>query len=231
MDQPYEAGAMFGYSAFLVLWNRFFAVIFAVVMSGVRQESFMPAAPLWKFLAISLSNVFASMCQYEALKYVSFPVQQLGKSFKMLPVMCWGILIAGKYYGFSEWMVAACVTGGVTEFLMTGSISSSHSTGTSWKGLVLLLVFLLLDGFTSTFQEKLFKDHKTTKYNQMMYINSFSMLVSFITLCVTGKVGVAFAFAFVQHPALLGDAIYLSISAVAFAFAFVQHPALLGDAI
>ena len=57
---------------------------------------------------MSLSNVYASSCQYEAgvvfgevvvgcpnvrpsrvkaLKYVSFAVQMLGKSFKMMPVM------------------------------------------------------------------------------------------------------------------------------------------------
>merc|ERR1719382_1700184 len=101
--------------------------------------------------------------------------------------MCWGMAISGKRYGVSEWLVAFCVTGGVTEFLMTGSISSSHGEGNSYKGILLLVAFLLLDGFTSTFQEKLFKEHKTTKYNQMMYINSFSMLVSFITLCVTGS--------------------------------------------
>merc|ERR1719254_244573 len=201
MDQPY-GGEMFLWSAFLVLWNRFFAVLYAVIMATSKSEGFAPAAPWWKFLAVSLSNVFASMCQYEALKFVSFPVQMLGKSFKMMPVMCWGMVISGKRYGLMEWLVALCITGGVTEFLMTGSISSSHHTGTSWKGLVLLLVFLVLDGFTSTFQEKLFKEHKTTKYNQMMYINFFSMTVSFITLCVSGELVPSFRFA-ATHPQLM----------------------------
>merc|ERR1719242_2161648 len=110
------------------------------------------SAPLWKYLAISLSNVGASFCQYEALKYVSFPVQILGKSFKMMPVMVWGMIVSGKRYGVSDWLIAAAVTGGVTEFLMTGPISSGGDESSSTYGLMLLAGFLLLDGFTSTFQ-------------------------------------------------------------------------------
>merc|ERR1719321_2254639 len=107
--------------------------------------------PLWKYFAISLSNVAATTCQYEALKWVSFPVQMLGKSFKMMPVMIWGILISQKRYSLTDWMVAACVTGGVTEFLMTGSIDAPNSNGgNSVYGLILLLGFLVADGFTST---------------------------------------------------------------------------------
>merc|ERR1719436_49064 len=100
-----------------------------IVMHG---DDFKNKAPFWKYVIIACSNVTSSFCQYEALKFVTFPVQMLGKSFKMMPVMCWGMVISGKRYGLMEWMVALGVTGGVTEFLMTGSISSSHHTGTSW---------------------------------------------------------------------------------------------------
>jgi adenosine 3'-phospho 5'-phosphosulfate transporter B2 len=36
-----------------------------------------PVAPIYTYMAVSLSNVIATTCQYEALKYVSFPVQTL----------------------------------------------------------------------------------------------------------------------------------------------------------
>merc|ERR1719356_1974917 len=131
----------------------------------------------------------------------------------MMPVMIWGIIISQKRYGWQDWAVAAAVTGGVTEFLMTGSIKAKHSTGTGAYGLFLLLVFLGLDGFTSTFQEKLFKQHSTTKYNQMFYVNSFSCIVSLTTLLASGKAGEALRFCGV-HPAIMGDALALSAAAV-----------------
>merc|ERR1712039_906820 len=125
-------------------------------MTFVKRESLRNSAPLWKYLAISLSNVGATWCQYEALKFVAFPVQMLGKSFKMMPVMIWGIVISQKRY----------------------------------------------------------KVHSTTKYNQMLYVNSFSSMVSLITLLASRKAGEAFGFCG-QHPRLIGDAIALSASAVA----------------
>lgn len=35
----------------------------------------MPVAPIHSYAAVSVANVAATWCQYEALKYVSFPVQ------------------------------------------------------------------------------------------------------------------------------------------------------------
>ena len=69
---------------------------------------------------------------------MSFPVQMLGKSFKMMPVMLWGIVISGKRYGMKDWAVAMCVTLGVTSFLLTGPVSSKTSTGNSVVGFLLL---------------------------------------------------------------------------------------------
>lgn len=38
--------------------------------------------------------------------------------------------------------------------------------------------YLAFDGFTSTFQDKLFKGYNMSTYNQMLYVNAFSSLVS-----------------------------------------------------
>jgi len=216
MTVPYGGsdGLLFGNAIFLVFCNRFVAVLFAMFMVILKHEALSNAAPLWKYVAVSLSNVCASTCQYEALKYVSFPVQMLGKSFKMMPVMFWGIVVSGKRYSLSDWLIAGAVTGGVTEFLMTGPITSQNDEGTSIKGLALLLVFLGMDGFTSTFQEQLFKEYKTSKYNQMFYINGASCLVSSVTLLVGGGFGQSIAFC-MQYPRLFTDAMTLSASAVA----------------
>jgi adenosine 3'-phospho 5'-phosphosulfate transporter B2 len=186
-------------------------------MAVAKGESLASKAPLWKYLTVSLSNVYASTCQYEALKYVSFPVQMLGKSFKMMPVMLWGIVISGKRYGVQDWMVAMGVTLGVTSFLLTGPVSSKSSTGNSTFGFVLLLAFLGLDGLTSTMQEKLFKEHTTSKYNQMMYVNMFSSIVSLVTLLIAGDLLPALSFC-TEHPAFAVDALVLSGSAVSAQF-------------
>mmetsp|Transcript_19623 Transcript_19623/g.35004 ORF Transcript_19623/g.35004 Transcript_19623/m.35004 type:complete len:337 (+) Transcript_19623:101-1111(+) len=216
MQHPYN-GQLFTISAFLVFANRVCNLVFAVVMSIAKGESLQNQAPIWKYMVISLSNVGATNCQYEALKYVSFPVQMLGKSFKMMPVMIWGIAISGKRYTLTDWMVAAFVTGGVTMFLLTGQIDSPQGSGSSLWGLLLLCAFLALDGLTSTTQEKLFKDHKTSKYNQMSYVNGCSAIVSLLALIFSGGLMPSFAFC-AAHPAFVKDAAILSASATSSQF-------------
>jgi adenosine 3'-phospho 5'-phosphosulfate transporter B2 len=214
MSLPYgDPPVEFKDSVFLVLCNRIVAIVFALCLAVGKGEALENKAPLWKYIAISFSSVYASTCQYEALKYVSFPVQMLGKSFKMMPVMVWGMAVGGKSYKLVDWLIALAVTGGVTEFLMTGPISSHGDTGNSSYGLLLLLGFLLLDGFTSTFQEVLFKQHVTSKYNQMLYINMGSAVISTVTLCLSGRLLSALTFV-ADHPAFLKDAMMLSGAAV-----------------
>merc|ERR1719414_2419120 len=111
--------------------------------------------------------------------------------------MIWGIIISGKTYKLPDWCIAAMVTLGVTQFLMTGSINATHSDkDSSFWGLLCLAGFLAFDGFTSTFQEKLFKEHKTSKFNQMLYVNGGSAVVSAATLAVSMEAPQAIAFCF-----------------------------------
>merc|ERR1719486_1509470 len=126
-----------------------------------------------------------------------------------MPVMVWGMIVSGKRYNLTDWMVALMVTGGVTEFLMTGPIASHSTTENSSRGLLLLAAFLLLDGFTSTFQEKLFKEHTTSKYNQMLYVNLGSCMISSVTVLASGHLGSAINF-LVTQPAFALDATLLS---------------------
>lgn len=65
---------------------------------GAGAPSWGPAAPLHSYVAVSLTNVIATSCQYEALKHVSFAVQTLAKSAKALPVMLWGTVFLQKRY-------------------------------------------------------------------------------------------------------------------------------------
>jgi len=203
---------LFTVSAFLVLCNRVMNVMYATSMIKVSGESLENKAPIWKYMVISLSNVAATTCQYECLKYVSFPVQMLGKSFKMMPVMLWGIAISGKKHSFMDWAVAAGVTLGVTEFCMTGPMNSPNDNGNSIKGVMLLMMFLACDGLTSTMQEKLFKEHDTSKFNQMFYVNGCSALTSLGTVICMGQLFECLAFG-MRHGAFVANAAILSVAA------------------
>lgn len=164
-------------------------------MSG-RTDELKPVAPIYSYAGVSLSNVIATTCQYEALKWVSFAVQTLGKCAKMFPVMIWGFLMLGKRYTGKEVGLAVSITSGCFIFFMTGNtvsrIAGEHSNS-SFVGILLMLGYLGADGFTSTVQDQMFKGFQMTTYNQVLYVSLCSMAFSSFgewrRLCVASRVG------------------------------------------
>ena len=134
----------------------------------VQKQPMQPVVPIANYATVSLSNVIATSCQYEALKHVSFPVQTLSKCAKMIPVMIWGALIARKTYSIKQCCVAALVTVGCTCFLLSGSTTSKNANDSSLNGFVLMLTYLAFDGFTTTFQ--VFCYHSSTSLHLCSWI-------------------------------------------------------------
>jgi adenosine 3'-phospho 5'-phosphosulfate transporter B2 len=224
MTQPYGEGAdreFFKFTLFLVLMNRIVTCsVAAGTLAAQRQwDQFRPVAPLWAYAAVSISNVVATTCQYEALKYVSFPVQTLGKCSKMVPVMIWGILILRKKYTWRDYGMAVAVAAGCTLFLLTGDLSSKpakqnaamSASLSNLVGMLLMAAYLGFDGFTSTFQEKLFKGHQMSMQNQIMFVTAFSALFSTFGLVSSGQLFQALSFVS-RHPSGLGGMVALSLS-------------------
>lgn len=212
-SDPDYASSKFKDTAFLVLCNRVVAMAVAIFMLFQRKESFAAAAPIQNFFYVSLSNFTATFCQYEALKYVTFPTQTLGKCGKMIPVLVLGSLFYRKAYAWQDYAVGVSVMIGCTLFLTTGEITAGKGAASDTPfGLFLLSAYLFSDGFTSTFQEKLFKGYTMSTYNQMLYVNASSAILSVIALLFNGTLFTAFSFA-LKYPSMLRDAILLSLCA------------------
>eukprot|EP00013_Stygamoeba_regulata_P007548 CAMPEP_0177642976 /NCGR_PEP_ID=MMETSP0447-20121125/7907_1 /TAXON_ID=0 /ORGANISM="Stygamoeba regulata, Strain BSH-02190019" /LENGTH=308 /DNA_ID=CAMNT_0019145237 /DNA_START=193 /DNA_END=1119 /DNA_ORIENTATION=- len=205
---------IFTYSAFLVLNNRIFVCLVSLAVLLYRGESVRNVAPIKKYFYISFSNTAATLCQYEALKWISFPTQTLGKCGKMIPVMLVSTFIGLKKYVMQDYFVALSITAGCTMFVLTGDVSSKASSDKddSVYGLLLMVGYLFLDGFTSTFQEKLFKDYKISSFNQMLYVNLCSGIISLLLLVFTGALMPALEFV-MKYPEAYLAVICLSAAA------------------
>jgi adenosine 3'-phospho 5'-phosphosulfate transporter B2 len=244
MTIPYGdgGGQFFKYSLFLVLCNRVFTCLTALAVSVWRGEKLSPVAPLYSYASVSFSNVLATSCQYEALKYVTFPVQTLAKTAKTVPVMVWGTVILLKRYGWKEYAMAVAVTGGCTLFLLSGQVSTKVSSVASQEeedqliggggeiyGGLLMLTYLGFDGFTSTFQEKLFKGYEMSSQHQVLYVTLFSSSFAFISLVGANMLYPALTFV-VTFPECVVDILLLSGTAVTsqfvIAYTIKKHGAL-----
>lgn len=145
-----------------------------------KTDELRPVAPILSYASVSLSNVVATTCQYEALKHVTFAVQTLGKCAKMFPVMVWGYFILKKRYTLKDVLLAVFITSGCFIFFMTGPTASrvAQDKNSSAFGILLMMGYLSADGYTSTFQQKMFKGHQMTSYNQVLFVSLCSICLS-----------------------------------------------------
>ncbi|KAE8038984.1 hypothetical protein FH972_011440 [Carpinus fangiana] len=226
MRVPYGVNKeFFRFSLFLVFCNR---ITTSAVSAGAllaSKKALDPVAPLYKYCLVSVSNILTTTCQYEALKYVSFPVQTLAKCAKMIPVMVWGTLIMQKTYRGPDYLLAFLVTLGCSIFILYPAASdiSPYSRGrenTVW-GVSLMTGYLGFDGFTSTFQDKLFKGYDMEIHNQIFYTTSCSCILSLIGLILQGHLLPAIDFVY-RHNDCFFDVALLSTVATASQF-FISY--------
>jgi adenosine 3'-phospho 5'-phosphosulfate transporter B2 len=188
---PRITGEFFTYSYALVFTNRFWTTIMSGMLMMYLKPKRSASTVIYEYSFPSISNMLSSWCQYESLRYVSFPAVTLFKSFKLAPTMAMGKFLGNKQYPIYDYYVAFIIGIGVTMF-MTSSDDLKVGFGYNiydqednavWTGIMLLGVFLFFDSFTSQWQSRMFQRHKDLSMVELMFATSaFSSLLSMITL-------------------------------------------------
>ena len=98
------------------------------VHNGIEQtpKSFTIA----EIAPISAVYMFAMWCSNEAIKYVSYPMQTLGKSCKMIPVMIGQVVFDGRRHSAYKYACVIVMAAGVAAFNLS-RMSSKKSKGPS----------------------------------------------------------------------------------------------------
>mmetsp|Transcript_13494 Transcript_13494/g.16344 ORF Transcript_13494/g.16344 Transcript_13494/m.16344 type:complete len:342 (-) Transcript_13494:209-1234(-) len=205
--RPDLDGSKFSYTFLLLALQCFVNYSAALLMStflGPGKDSksfskpaltspFSNAGPLrhhsgtvWIAL-ISFSYMLAMGASNQALMFVSYAFQALAKSCKMVPVMLANVFIGGKSYTLKQYCCVALITGGVVMFRLAKSSKSGSFSGSSTYGLSLLVVSLILDGFTSSNQRLFTQEYKPTTHQMMLQMNFWSVIFLLPILVVTGQ--------------------------------------------
>lgn len=93
---PRYTGEFFTYSYALVFTNRFWTLIMSTMLWIYFKPKRSCSTVIYEYSFPSISNMLSSWCQYESLRYVSFPAVTLFKSFKLAPVMAMGKFLGNK---------------------------------------------------------------------------------------------------------------------------------------
>ena len=195
---PSAPDGKFPSAAFCVFSNRFLAIIVAVVAVRIKHGSVLGnnVAPLVAVTPCALSNTGSSWSQYASLRYVSFPVQTVFKSSKIIPVMLMGIFLKGASYPASQYIEAALITLGVAIFSVMSKSSDSEST-TEALGLILMVAYITCDCFTSQWQDRVYTKYgrqNIDPYQMMLGVNASAICITTAGLVLSGDFPRVFEF-------------------------------------
>lgn len=196
---PSVPSGKFPSAAFCVFSNRFLAVIVAMISVRLKHGAVFAnnTAPLLAFTPCALSNTMSSWSQYASLKYVTFPVQTVFKSSKIIPVMTMGKLLKGTQYPWSQYGEAVLITIGVAIFSIASKSSRKTGDTTEFVGLLFLLLYICFDSFTSQWQSKLFEKYgreSVDPYQMMLGVNSSAIVITSLGLVLSGDVPIIYEF-------------------------------------
>jgi adenosine 3'-phospho 5'-phosphosulfate transporter B2 len=192
-------------ATFCVFSNRFLAIIVSAIVVRVRYGTLVTAAPLIAYAPCALSNTCSSWAQYQALSYVTFSLQTIFKSTKVIPVMLMGTFLKGTKYSFNECLEAILITIGVTTFSLSKSSVADEQISFNEEiiGFGLLCMYVLSDSFTSQWQSKLYKDYGKIESFQMMFgVNVSSIIFTIFALVISGDIPLVIDF-FKHYPKAL----------------------------
>ncbi|XP_026316025.1 adenosine 3'-phospho 5'-phosphosulfate transporter 1 isoform X2 [Hyposmocoma kahamanoa] len=199
----------FNDSQFLVFINRLLAFTIALARL-ICMRKHLVVAPLYKFSFCSLTNVISAWCQYEALKYVSFPTQVLSKSCKVIPVMLMGKVVSRNKYELYEYVTAGLISVGMVLFMFGSHDDNAVSTMTTMSGFMLLALYMMCDSFTSSWQDALFMQYNCNSMQMLCGVNLFSCLLTASALLHHSST--MNSIALLQHPVFASDCFLLSVS-------------------
>lgn len=225
MTRPYDSISTgdedkFVDAEFLVFCNRLlglFAGLFGVYYTGPHSNF----APPFSFAFCSMSNILSSWFQYESLKFITFPMQVLSKSCKIIATMLMGYFLLSNSYSGKEILNAGSITIGLFVFKWGQSSAKTDDEEMGeyfFLGMILIGSYIFCDAFTSNWQQRIFKEYKVHQFQMMAGVNIFS--TSFSGLLCAPKFFSVFAFC-ADHPACIFHIICMSCcSAVGQLFIF-----------
>eukprot|EP00927_Polykrikos_kofoidii_P051104 TRINITY_DN44911_c0_g1_i1.p1 TRINITY_DN44911_c0_g1~~TRINITY_DN44911_c0_g1_i1.p1 ORF type:complete len:746 (+),score=96.95 TRINITY_DN44911_c0_g1_i1:158-2395(+) len=224
-------------SPVLILSSRLASVVMSSLALLVQhgRVSFGGAA-FSSCVAFGVTNEVSTWAGYELLNFVSYPVQLMAKSCKLLPSMIIGRLLNNTEYSWRQYFEAAIAMICVSVMhltdkgfhVVTEAGAASHETRTV-AGITLLVVFFVSDSFTSQWQTAVYRKHVGISRTQMMLAGNLVGLA--ITLCSVllrwGAVTQSLARAFAE-PEVMVRILLLGLSGAAGQFAIYEAIKVLG---
>jgi len=180
----------------IVLCNRIFTAVFALVILRLRSEDTIFLG-FWASAGPAASNALASFCQYQSLLYVSFSLQTTAKCAKLLPVVIMSSL-RGKRHSVLEYAEAIVIVAGLVIFGLETD-GNEQEWSITQLGVLCLVVLLVADSATPHLQDAIFANYEVSPLQATYSMAAIASGGIILVLLVTGNLFQTLAF-FARFP-------------------------------
>ena len=158
----------------LVFSQSLTSFVFSLILCSCYKLWSNPS-PLSYYIGCSFCYFSAMLASNYSLKWVSYPTQVIGKSCKPIPILILTTVLAKRSQPLRRWLAIFCIVLGVVMFNLFKhgkTIDYTMSIGD-----LFILVSLLFDGLTASFQEVIRVEYRTNPYLLMYELNKWAVLI------------------------------------------------------
>jgi len=204
-----EEDGEFSFSFAILLFQNLLSFIVAGSIQKYYYGATKSAMDFRTELTIAGCNFGTMICANTALSYVSYPVQALLKSSKIISILLVSLLLGkAKKYTKSQYFSACVITMGIVVFnLMAGKSKTGKET--SLFGLFLLTISLFCDGMIGTTQHEAKEKFSPTAWDQMSSANKWGALLTLTFALITFQFG-NFVYFCYEYPAVIKDLLVIA---------------------
>jgi len=202
----------FTYGFATSIFQNILSFLVAMIVNRVHYKQTKSKMDLKSELLIAGCSFGSVFMAAQALAYISFPVQALMKSSKIISILIVSFLLGSKAsHTKSQYFCGFIITLGIIIFnLSNEKKKGGDDKESSWFGLIIILGSLFCDGLIGTKQTEVKKKFNPSAWDQMESLNKWAGLIclgaSILSLQIFGFIDFI-----VKYPAVLTDLILLAL--------------------
>jgi UDP-galactose transporter B1 len=194
------------------IFQNIFSYLLALLVNRVYYNQTKSKMGLKSELLIAGCNFGSVFLASQALAFISFPIQALMKSSKIISILIVSFLLGSKaQHTKSQYFCGIIITAGIIIFNLTNEKKKGGDDhDTSVIGLVIILASLFCDGVLGTRQGEVKKKFNPSAWDQMESLNKWAGIICFSLSIITFQFGGFIKFV-IANPLVITDLTLLAI--------------------
>jgi UDP-galactose transporter B1 len=211
LNRPKGQYERFSFGFATSLFQNLFSFILAACVNRFYYGQKASRMDLKSELTIGFCSFGSVFMASQALAYVSFPIQAIMKSSKIISILIVSFLLGVKgQHTKSQYFCGVIITTGIVIFNLTEGKSKKGDTDTSVIGIVAILISLFCDGYLGTTQGEIKKKFNPNQWDQMESLNKWAGLVCLTVANVSFQMGGFIKFV-LDNPLVIKDLVLLAV--------------------